>query len=523
MLAFGIRYLNGFVAASEPDSYDRPEWPPHPGRIFMALAAAHFETAGDRDERQALKWLETLEAPPRIRAGEATPRAVVTQYVPVNDRAGPAKAVLQSAPALSRDRQARTFARAWLDDEIVHVCWPEAVPPETIRTALETLCGKVTRIGHSASLVQMWLASPEEVAGPSWVPDRDRPEIHIRVAGPGTLEYLDRCYNRGEIERWGDLVVTARDDADRKAQKVAKKMLRKDYPQGRPVRRRPELRLYEGYARPRPIEEQAIARGTVFSPHLVVRTLERESGPYRELDLLCAPQIAQRWRDAILTQIHDVSERVRYLLSGHDRDGTPLEEPHLAFVPLAFVGHPHADGHLMGMGIVLPDRLEREDRRQALLAVARIERLVLGRLGTWRIAGVTAAELPWNLRSNVWTAYPAGATHWSTVTPIAFDRHPKEADRSSYQREVARMIAQACVRVGLPEPRDVIVTAVSAHLGVPPAHVFPRLVRKDESRRRHAHAILVFDRPVRGPILLGAGRYRGYGACRPLRDEESSA
>lgn len=53
---------------------------------------------------------------------------------------------------------------------------------------------------------------------------------------------------------------------------------------------------------------------------------------------------------------------------------------------------------------------------------------------------------------------------------------------------------------------------------VPARRVGPRadvnLGRPGE--RRHAHAILVFDRPVRGPILLGAGRYRGYGLCRPL-------
>ena len=59
-------------------------------------------------------------------------------------------------------------------------------------------------------------------------------------------------------------------------------------------------------------------------------------------------------------------------------------------------------------------------------------------------------------------------------------------------------------------------TAVSAHLGVPPAHVFPRLARKDGSERRHAHAILVFDEPVRGPVLIGAGRYRGHGVGRAL-------
>jgi CRISPR-associated protein Csb2 len=522
MLAFGIRYLNGFVAASEPDSHDRPEWPPHPARVFMALAAAHFETGADAAERAALQWMEKLGTPPSIRASEARARALVTHYVPVNDKAGPAKAILQSAPALTRDRQPRTFARAWLDDEVVYMWWPEAEPPKATRAALEALCGKVTRIGHSTSLVHMWLASLEEVAEPTWVPDRDRAEILLRAPGPGTLEYLERRYNRREVERWGGLMVMASDDADAKAQKAVKTTLKTDYPEGRPVQRRPELRRYDGYARPQPIGEKASAPGTVFSPHLVVRTLERGSGPYLELDLLCAPQVARCWRDAILTQVNDLPEPVRRLLSGHDHDGAPLEEPHLAFIPLAFVGHPHADGHLLGMGIVLPDGVRSEDRRHALRAVAQIERLILGRLGTWRVSGLIAAEQPWSLRSDVWTAHPDGATHWSTVTPIAFDRHSKKADRSSYERESAAMVAQACVRIGLPEPRDVIVTSVSAHLGVPPAHVFPRLQRKDGSRRRHAHAILVFDRPVRGPILLGAGRYRGYGVCRPLCDEEST-
>jgi len=35
------------------------------------------------------------------------------------------------------------------------------------------------------------------------------------------------------------------------------------------------------------------------------------------------------------------------------------------------------------------------------------------------------------------------------------------------------------------------------------------------------HAILVFDEPARGPVLIGAGRYRGYGMCRPLFPEYS--
>ncbi len=524
MLALGIRYLNGFVAASEADSHDRPEWPPHPARIFMALASAHFETGGEPVEREALEWLESLDEPPHIRAGDASPRAVVTHYVPVNDRVGPAKAILQSAQALTRDRQPRTFARAWLEDEVVHVYWTHAEPPAHLRTALEQLCRKVTRIGHSASLVQVWLASPTEVGEPTWVVDRDRPEAHLRIAGPGTLEYLEDCYNGEEVERWGALLLRTAEGADATRQKPAKGALPNTrLPKATPVRRRPELRLCEGYARPRSNEKRAAAPGTVFSPQLVVRTLERESGPNSALDLLCAPQVAGRWRDAILAHLEGMSEMARQVISGHDRAGRALQEPHLAFAPLAFVGHPHADGHLVGMGIVMPEAIEAEVRRDVLRALGRVERLVLGHLGVWRVGGVGPADPRSSLRPPTWTAHPHGATHWASITPVVFDRHSKESGASHYRQEVAEMIAQACVRVGLPPPRDVIVTAVSAHLGVPPAHAFPRLERKDGSRRRHAHAILVFDKPVRGPLLLGAGRYRGYGVCRPLDAEEALA
>lgn len=310
--------------------------------------------------------------------------------------------------------------------------------------------------------------------------------------------------------------MTAIDRSSAKARGAEEKQPPRKHSGARPVRRRPELHVYEGSARTRLTAEQASAPGTVFSGRFIVRTLAQESGRCRELDLCCAPHVAQRWREAILTQVNDAPEPVRKLLSGHNHDGAPLEDPHLAFVPLAFVGHRRADGRLLGMGLVLPESIDPRERRHALRAIARIDRLLLGRLGVWRIRSVHAAEQPWNLHPEAWTAHPNGATHWSTVTPIAFDRHPKAADRVACQMEVAEMIARGCVRIGLPRPKEVIVTSASAHLGVTPAHAFPRLKRKDGSRRRHAHAILVFEEPVRGPILIGAGRFRGYGVCRPI-------
>lgn len=522
MLALGIRYLNGFVAASEPDDRERPEWPPHPARVFMALAAAHFQTGADPAEREALLWLETLP-PPALRAPACAPRAVVTHYVPVNDKPGevtkPPTAIIQSAPQLARDRQPRTFARAWLEEDCVYLVWPEARPQDGVLEALASVCARVTRIGHSTSLVQMWVARPEEVGEVNWVPDEERAEVHLRVPGRGTLEDLERRYNAEKVEAYGALAVAAQDEGDKRAARAAKKRLKEEFGGRPPTQLRPQISLYQGYAQPAAQDERPQAPGSVFSPHLIVFALDRRSGPLAALSLRAVLQVVQRWREALVSSCDGASERVREIVSGHRPDGRPLEEPHLALVPLAFVGHPNADGHLLGLAAALPARLDPEERRQVLRVLGRVSELKLGALGVWGLVRELGDRPPWTLRPETWTAHPAGATHWSTVTPVAFDRHPKTKDRSEYQREVSAMIADACGAIGLPRPREAVVTHVSGHLGVPPAFEFPRLRRKDGSERRHAHAILVFDQPVRGPVLIGAGRYRGYGVYRPLLAE----
>ena len=520
MLAFGIRYLNGFVAArATPDDIEA-EWPPHPGRVFMALAAAHFQTGADARERAALLWLEAIEkggepAAPLIVASDAMHRQVVTQYVPVNDKPGPSEALLQSAP-LTRERQPRTFTRAWLTDDTVFLLWPDAEPDGDTRRVLEDLCAKVTRIGHSSSLVQMWMSDDGEVGEPSWTPDDDRAEIYLRIAVAGTLDHLEQRYNADAVGRFASLTAIADDPSEKRAQSEAKARLKEEFGERPPARLRPSLSISRGYARPAPRDVDRPARGTAFSPHFIVRTLERKDGPYRHLDLSCTLALTQRWRDALLSHSNDLSASVRTILSGHDSDGAPLKDAHLAFVPLAFVGREHADGHLLGMGLTLPDGLSREDRRGVQQAIDRVRELKLGRLGVWEVKAPTASRPLRALRAQTWTAHPRGATVWSTVTPIVFDQHAKARDKAAYQAEVAGMIGQCCVRIGLPVPREAIPTPVSAHLGTPPAHAFPRLQRKDGSLRRHTHAILVFDEPACGLVILGAGRYRGYGVCRPV-------
>jgi CRISPR-associated protein Csb2 len=59
MIALGIRYLTKYAVATNL-ARQPAEWPPHPGRIFMAMAASHFESGADAEERTALEWLATF-------------------------------------------------------------------------------------------------------------------------------------------------------------------------------------------------------------------------------------------------------------------------------------------------------------------------------------------------------------------------------------------------------------------------------------------------------------------------------
>lgn len=524
MLTLGIRYLTGSVAASDVADRDAVEWPPHPGRIFMALAAAHFQTGEDTPERTALEWLETLPAP-ELAAGEHQSRTSVTHFVPVNDRAGPEGSPLASAPGAVRVRQPRTFARAWLADNTVFLHWPVA-EAEGHLSALESLAGKVTRIGHSISLVQCWFSTAGPTTATNWLPSSTHPELRLRVAGTGVLRELERRFATPAVDRFFSLRAEAAEGTDKKLQKAAKAALKTEFGDTPPLRLRPSLSLAQGYARRE--EAPAVdAATTVFDSRLLVLTLEREEAPFRFLDSLATLQVTARLREALMSHLgRDGGGPIPEVLSGHSPNGAS-QSPHIAFVPLPFVGHEHAHGGLLGLALALPHGISPEIRQRLLRAVAvlrdpDIGGLKLGALGRWKLQAPDSASAL-SVRDRAWTAAPTGAAAWSTVTPYVYDRHAKAKDKAGYLAEVTEAVRASWTRVrienvGLPPPElvEVTVSPVSRHLGVSVAAEFPRLRRKDGSLSRHAHLILRFDRPVIGPLLLGAGRYFGYGFCRPL-------
>lgn len=502
MFALGIEYLTGVVAAAERADRTTPEWPPHPGRVFMALMAAHELGTRDPAEREALRWLEALPIPPAIRASAAFVRCgwdradvlepleiwssrdyvgppPAKSYVPANDRADPDKgSPLQSVPGLTRKRAERFFPVVRPHDDRVFLIWGAVECPPEHREPLARLCAAVTRIGHSGTLVRMWVA--DDAGAPTWIPD-DHGPIKFRVPWPGYLDRLNREFERNparlnDVARWA------------------------------------------GYAR---VDHVPGVRRTLTSwePELIVLRMEPLEAPYRHLHAAATLAVTGKLRDALMSVI---GNPVPELVSGHRADGTPSSGPHLAFLALPWVGHEHADGLIRGVAVAIPRATDRESRRLVYRALGRIRELKLGTLGKWSLEPAAGDELPYTLQSFPWAGGRDGATRWASVTPVAFDRHSKARDDEALQ-EVAGIVRESCRYAGLPEPLGVRLSPISAHLGASPAWEFPRLRRKDGSERRQLHVELAFAEPVQGPLLLGAGRFRGYGLLRPLPTDELRA
>ncbi len=481
MIAIALRYLMGWSMATDSADRTLPEWPPHPDRVFMALAAAHFETDGGIEERNALRWLEQQDTP-GIHASRNTRRGVVTSYVPVNDTTAPrvtqgkapsAKQVKAGLGLLPdhRGRQPRHFPVAIPIDPTVYLVW-SSDPPSEIKSGLQSLCCKVTRVGHSASLVQAWVE--DSPPPPNLVPTDGIGGHRLRVSGRGRLDHLIAQYENG---------------------------------------RRPDRSRWAAYAAPR-IESEALTRHSVFDSRLLV--LRRAKG--RRLGLESTLSLTQKLRDAVMKHC---PEPVPEWVSGHTTDGHRSEQPHLAFLPLAYVGHEHADGHLLGVALAVPRTLERPEVRRCLGqsfvtpdGELRGLRLYGDHIFDWELELGPGDSQAVSLRSETWTR---SARRWATVTPLVFDRYPKG---KSKEQQAEDMVARACERIGLPRPLDVVLNPVSLHLGAPHSRAFPPMIRKsDGARHYHMHAVITFCEPVEGPVLVGTGRYRGYGFFRPVEWE----
>lgn len=551
MLSVEIRLLSGTYTATAFNDRQRPEWPIHPWRLFAALVATWAEAGADASEREALTWLES-QPPPAVAAAApvaTATRAVVTHYVPGNDpavgrdvhgladaitaaeraaRSAPqgakahaalAKARQRAAAATAtqaqpravsqqvlqdtlrllpeeRNKQARYYPTVRPDQPAVWMTWASA-PPAPLASELDRMLARVGRIGHSSTLVSCRLADPPP-GMTSFVPvetgARAAGSMRLRVPTANLLDELEAEYarHRGMEPRNLPALFTryrAADEADAPAVLPAEAG---DW-------------IVFGFA-------DKANRG-VSNTLALTRTL----------------------RSSVLSHS---AEPLDPVLSGHDLDG-PTRLPHVMWLALPNVGSPHSDGRVMGLAMALPASLTDSQRTQVVAAVRAFEDA--GATLSWRDrtialtpSSVSAATLDrWEggARSSDRAFWVGPSSVWTSATPIALDRYPRVLRRRDAGRtddlsaEISYGVGVACQRVGLPAPEAVDLVIGSPLVGIPPVgggsgrQRFPAY-RANSSQTRYAvHVTIRFDRPVHGPLVLGAGRYFGYGLMFPVLRE----
>ncbi len=484
MLALGVELLMRRAIITRWDNRAETEWPPHPDRLFMALVSAWGDTGEDQTHRKALQWLEELPAPALAVPLEVSERTKFTSYVPVNDDSSPVGkkgspyGAMGSIP-IGRNRQPRSFPAVVPASPVFHLIWKDAELPPEHRAALEELCALVTYLGHSATPVRVWI--DEHPPEPTLVPTERGATHQLRVTGAHRTEYLKSRHAAGL---------------------------------------RPLPARWQRYAVPE--ERPAIPDFPgPFDPGLFVF---RQVGG-RRFGFESCGLIADALRKVLMKRFGDGAPE---WLSGHAADGSVSKRPRPAYLPLGFLGHEHADGHLLGIAVVVPNDFEPTEQLVELLidpkyghddGVPRLTVEVFNpHFGTDRI-GTIELELDerpersrqQTLQSRTWIG-PSQA--WATVTPIMLPQFPRRG------LSVEEVVSTACLQSGFPEPATIRAGLAPFIAKVPHARSFHVKPRSGRPPRPLFHAEITFPVPVLGPVLIGAGRYAGYGLCRPPKETE---
>lgn len=556
--AIEVHFLTGRYVATSHNDRRAGEWPPHPARLFSAMVAAWAEPEEpDPKERKALEWLEGLGAP-AIATSDAVPRRTVSHFAPVNDasvisrslqerraaevydlsdrvhealvlsrgevtpfverlqkrlagkrnvtnatdRAGktPPGAAVAMLPE-GRGKQERAFPSVVPDEPRVTYIWSDCMA-DAQASALDRLLERVTRLGHSSSLVSCRVVPIPP--SPTLVVAADGRGISLRTVRRGQLVELERRFARHQGHLPRSLPYTAvRYRAVEKA--PADTLLRPD-----------------------------------TAGEWIVFELAHDC---RAFPVTRGVELALAMRTAILAHAEDP---IPEALSGHQPDGRPTLFPHVATAPIPHVASPHSDGRMLGIAVSVPDSMDGVSRTALHRAIGLWERTVLddrihrrgyltlamGSRSEVRLRRVTGVSELISLRLALWKR---PSRRWLSATPVALPRHPGSLTRgSSAVRARAWSRAEtsvrlACEHVGLPDPSEVRLSLDPWMSGARKVADFPPFRQTgrngDPVRRQLVHVSLTFQDRVCGPFMLGAGRFVGLGLMRPFseRNELRSA
>ena len=479
------------------------EWPPAPARLFQALLAGAARGAAVPSVAQAaLDWLQTLPAPV-IAAPRSTPGQVHIRYVPNNDLDAelPGR---RYEDAVAKTRVGKRIRPTLFDAAVpILYCWP--VSGDAVGHA-RGLCAAADGLYQLGRGVDMAWAEAAVV-------DADEAERRI-LAHAGIVYRPTEGANAGHhllCPRPGlRQSLTARFDGLRlrfRAAGTARK----------PVRT---------FVQPPKARFQRVAYGA--EPHRFTFELRRADSRagYADWRLDGAAELVQRARDQaaerLLAAAPDLADPVERYLIGRGA-GTADKVSRVRIVPIPSVGHEHVDMFIRRLHVRVPQTcpLVPHDVAWAFSQVV------------WSDDdGAIVRELHRVEDDRMAARFERRGRRWRSVTPLALPtaarrridpgRRAEEAKGGAERRaEEARAVAavhQALRHAGVSVP--------VAGVGVQ-REPFERQGSRAEqfapgtrfAKETLWHVSLTFAERVKGPLLLGDGRFVGLGLMGPGGDQ----
>ena len=479
-LAIEIEYLAHRAAAAEYHGAARGdtfEWPPHPARFFAALVAAWGGDDGSPEskaEESALEWLEALPPPVVVACGiKRLHIAAPLLYTPTNERLAKTSTPRDAVEVVElRSRKARVIPSARFSrpddddaaatnaasrDRFVRFEW-RAPDPGEHRPALERLFSRTSYVGHSSSMTRVAFAAGDAAdRRKRFAPDDDG-DLGLRVPFAGFLARLQKTHNSPGIP---------------------------------PISGGPAPTIWYR----RESKKQTLSGELRAGFSLVLRA--DDLPPLKKFYAF-----AKELHKAL---IGAADEGDKEFIAGRAAQADGAPPPKLAILPLPNVGHPQADGRLLGVAFVCAESA----RDHWSAAQTAINRALLA--GEFRFDGrAMRFEIPREYRRalDLRRHWGRESRRFATVTPMISDCWPKGdiSNVKSAMRSIEKIVKGASVK-------NAHMRRQSASAGAPPSFVFDMTPHKQ--KRPWFHLVFELDKPARGPIVLGSGRYFGMGLCLP--------
>ena len=440
----------------------RGEWPPSPARLFAALVAADGTRQTCRvTDGAELAWFERLP-PPVIHAdAEPSHQELRPRYV-VEHKGTAARNTVHEYVGRQGVLE-RPGVRVTPRDPHVIYSWDVELPTHVTLEALRQRAARVGYLGTSDSPVRVRVTTqtlPSVTRTDAFIPDR-RGDALIAVTAPGDLQVLDRMY-----DEWCT--------------------------RGASVSRLQFPALRHGIPYRSPESADPVDRGEVVA---WLRFGTAVSG--RRISAVTA-----LFKEAILSQHQTIHGEPPAILHGHGFGGNGYEIAR--YLALPDVGSPWSRGRLHGLALWMPPECDVIARQRARDAAVAIRRLT-GRGVDVSVSPREDEARPRAAHPNRWLRPSRG---WVTAVPAIHERR--------HTLDLAE-VARWCHHAGLPEPvacRSTRTPLVTGAIDLAPVEVN----RPGRPSRPYSHVELQFARPVPGPVVIGAGRQRGFGLCIPLDD-----